>query len=149
MDRSELILLVCRAGEQACGIPVGHVHEICRPLRLEAAPGAPAGVSGIAMLRGQATPVLDLGWVLSGRPLDSARRWIRLRVGERAVALAASAVSGLRAVPAADFQALPPVLSGSGARQSYALLDRELVAVLDASRAVPPELWRIAGGAGA
>ena len=53
-------VLVVMAGARACAIPLHHVGETMRPLRIEPVGRTPGFVRGVSMIRGAPTPVVDL-----------------------------------------------------------------------------------------
>jgi purine-binding chemotaxis protein CheW len=133
-----------------------------RPLPVEPVAGAPSFVLGLAVIRGQPTPVIDAARLLSsgansvGRPAPDpvlpdatapdpvsmpARRFVTLRVGERTVALALDAVLEVRLLPPELLNDTPSLL-GSGTESVSALgaLDTQLLLVLEAGRLIPESL---------
>lgn len=137
--------LVCRVHTRLCALPLAQMLEVLRPLPLETLPQAPPHVLGLARLRGQAVPVLDLAGLLGlERPTgERARRLVHLAVGRRRAALLVDEVLGLQTLEAAQQQALPPLLSESAAQlavQTLARLDGELLLVLNAARLLPASL---------
>lgn len=128
-----------------CAVPLAHAGEVMRPLPVEPLAGAPAGVLGLAVIRGRATPVVDLGALFNdgraGAPADSAR-YVMLRAGDRLVAILVEAVAGIRTVDLARFEALPPLWQGPRPPAIAALgtLDRELLLVLEATRLLPADI---------
>jgi purine-binding chemotaxis protein CheW len=130
--------VLVQAGQHLCALPVGAVLETLRPLRLRPLAGAPAGVSGIAVVRGSPVPVVDLAVLVGGAPSASpARRWVMVRCGARAAALAVDSVVGIRALPPGAVMA--PLVAGAaqGALAELRVRDAQLVLVLEASRLVP------------
>lgn len=130
--------VLVQAGPHLCALPVGAVLETLRPLPLRPLAGAPAGVSGIAVVRGSPVPVIDLAMLVGGAPAASpAQRWVMVRCGARAAALAVDAVLGIRALPPGA--AIAPLVAGAaqGALAGLRIRDAELVLVLEASRLVP------------
>src|SRR3546814_1553136 len=63
-------------GTKEYGLPILQVHEVMRPLPIEAVPGAPAIVLGVINLRGQVVTVIDLRRYLElpEQPLDAETR---------------------------------------------------------------------------
>jgi len=61
--------LVFHVAGHAFGLPIAHVREVLRVVRLSPIPDAPAGVLGMLNLRGAPVPVLDLGRRVAGRSL--------------------------------------------------------------------------------
>src|ERR1700682_2533064 len=94
-------------------VPLAHVIEIMRPLPIERLAGVPAFVSGVAIIRGIPTPVVDLGAIL-GTPNEAAERFVTLRVGNNQVVLSVTAVLGVRDLDTIlALQELPPLLQGA------------------------------------
>lgn len=121
--------LLCRVKGRLCGIPLEHVVETMRVLPLEPIASAPPYVRGLALIRGEALPVVDAATLLEER--EEPTRFITLRVGERRVALAVGAVEGIRDLTEAQVQAPPPLLSETQALQNLGVLDRELLVILE------------------
>jgi purine-binding chemotaxis protein CheW len=134
--------LVVRAGARLCALAVAHVVETLRPLPVTPLRGVPACVRGVAVVRGQAVPVVDLAALLDGGPGRAATRWVLLRCGTRTAALAVEAVVGVRSLDEA-IAAVAPLLAeaGGGAVEKLGSLDGELLVVLRAARLVPEEAW--------
>jgi purine-binding chemotaxis protein CheW len=122
------------------------VREIMRALALTAMPDAPAYVSGVAIIRGEPTPVLDLGVLLGGTPVR-AQRFISLHVPQSApsahrpqiqssCALAVERVDGIRLMPEAQIQGLPSLLQGAEASmvQAISRQSASLLMLLDSMR---------------
>ncbi|HEU4583992.1 MAG TPA: chemotaxis protein CheW, partial [Polyangiaceae bacterium] len=104
--------------------------------------GAPGYVCGLSILRGSPVPVVDLGLLLGGEQVR-ATRLVALRAGARSVALAVSAVLGVRTL--GGDSALPPLLkqAGHGAIEALGSLDHELLLVLQGARLVPEEVYAL------
>lgn len=140
-----LALLVCRVGTRLCGIPLEHVLETMRPLSTEPLANLPDFVDGLALIRGRPTPVLAtdrlLGAELAPR---TPGRYVTIRLGERAVALAVDGVLGIRSIEQGRLAELPPLLRGSGhdALAELGTLDRQLLLVLEHSRLLPEPVWQ-------
>lgn len=135
-------LLVCQVRDRVCALPLAHVLETMRPQPLATIPGSPPYVCGLAMIRGEAIPTLDLA-CLMGLPGTASGRFITIQRhdhqhagGKPAVALAVQAVHGVRQVAAAELHALPSLLRESDADLVSAISakDAELLMVLDSIR---------------
>lgn len=137
--------LVFRTGQQLCALPLGHVVETMRPLPLRPVAGAPAGVLGLALIRGSALPVIDVGSLIGHRAL-APDRFIAVRAAERRFALCADAVVGIRDLPAEALQTLPPLLRDADSLvvENISRLDNELVLLLDGARLLPPDWEHLA-----
>ena len=139
LSSTRLAVVLVRAGNLFCALPLASVIETLRSPPVTAIAGAPQWVQGVAVIRGATVVVVDLGILLG---LDSAEisqaRVITLRVGDRVVGLAVESIVGVRefdrtllsAVPPLLLQAHPEVLNAIG------LLDGELMLVLDGSRII-------------
>ncbi len=134
--------LLVRVARRVCVLPLGDVIEVMRPQPLVALAGAPDYVRGLAVLRGAATPVLDLAALLDGRPSAAPRRLVLVRAGARRVALAVTEAIGVRgSLPASE--ALPPLVRDAAlALEAVGTIDHELMLVLAAARLVPEAQWR-------
>ena len=143
MERTEhdagWYLLASSAG-QLCALPIGCVLEVAPMLKYRPLAGAPEFVLGVSVLRGEPVPVVDLGALVSGGE-SHATRLVSLRVAERAVALAVERVVGCCELPSAVIRSLPALLSPTTSGASgLGVLDGQLVAVLQAGRALPETL---------
>ncbi|HVT81303.1 MAG TPA: chemotaxis protein CheW [Phycisphaerae bacterium] len=135
--------LLMQTGGRTCALPLGNVLEIMRPLETDTAQGAPRGVAGIALVRGHAVPVIDLGILLGSDAAvsKSGTRFVLLQVGTRCAALRVDKVISVREFALDQFEALPPLWRGAENPGVAALgaLDHELLLLLDAARIIPLE----------
>lgn len=134
-------VLLVRAGGRVCALPLAHVIETLRPLPTTPCSGVPAFVLGAAVVRGAAVPVVKLDLFL-GAPPAPATRFVLVRSGARAAALAVDAVSGVASLAGMEPAATPLLGAGAGALEALGALDGELVALLHAARVVPDDAWR-------
>jgi purine-binding chemotaxis protein CheW len=131
-------VLLVRAGARLCGIPARAVSETMRPLPATPAAGAPPWVRGVAIVRGEPVPVVDLSALLGGAPDGTPARWVVVRAGGREAALAVAAVLGVSELDPAGARDLPLVRDAcAGALSSLRTLDGDLLVVLGAARLVP------------
>lgn len=139
-----MALLICRTQGWTCAVPVAQVRETMRPQAITRMPDAPGHVLGMAVIRGMATPVLDMGVLLGGAPVQ-AGRFILMTVQAQGtqpeqppqrLALAVEQVEGIRAVPAAELQSLPSLLQGPAPSMVLATTrqDATLLMLLDSVR---------------
>ncbi|MBB3294772.1 purine-binding chemotaxis protein CheW [Mitsuaria sp. BK045] len=146
-------VLVCRARSRLCGLPLDAVEETLRPQPLRPLMSPAVHVQGLARIRGDWLPVVDLAGLLglsdagaAGAPpppgAAPVRRYVVVRAGERRVALAVAEVLGLQTFAAEQLRALPPLLRDRdhGAVTALAERDDELIAVLDQARLLPDDL---------
>ena len=133
-------------GHALAAIPARHVRETMRPLPLEPIAGAPAFVSGAAIVRGRPVPVVDAAKLVSGQTIE-ARRWLALEVGARTAILAVHEVIGVQPLNVVNEPA--PLLAGAarGAIDELATRDGELLAVLRAAKLLDLSEERIEGKA--
>jgi len=145
IEPSENVLLV-RAGARICALPLAHVAETMRRLPVARLVGMPAFVEGAAVVRGETVPVIDLGALLGGAATRVAPRFVLIRAGARRAVISVDEVVGLAPLPPAHGV---PLLSGAagGAVEALGARDRRVLAVLDASRLVPEDVWQAAGAA--
>jgi purine-binding chemotaxis protein CheW len=139
------VVLLIRAGQRKCALPINDVVETFRPLPVEVVAGVPPFVAGVALIRGNPTPVLDLRLLLEGgeerRPH---RRFVLLKVDRRRVALAVDEVWGVRRIPAWALDAPPPLLSEVSGQAIAALgvADEQLLTLLRAVWLLPTDEWQ-------
>lgn len=132
-------MLLVRAGNLGCALPLESISETMRPLPVEPLSEMPLLVQGLAIVRGAPTPVVDLSLLLRGEASSLNTRWVLLRVGESPVALAVEAVLGIRVLQAADLVEVPPLLSKAHPEliQGLGALDRDLLLVLESAHLLP------------
>jgi purine-binding chemotaxis protein CheW len=138
--------LLLRVGDHICALSLSSVIEVMRPLPLEEISGLPGIVGGVSLIRGKPTPVVRLGAFFDApQPTDG--RFVAIRAGERVVALEVDSIAGIGPLPGAA-ETLPPLLSNAsaGALETIAVLDRELMLVLDSGKIVPEQLWNVLNG---
>jgi purine-binding chemotaxis protein CheW len=137
------IWLLCRAGSFVCALPLMHVIEIMRILRLEPIADAPTFVRGLSIIRGLPTPVVDIAHVFGGCPA-SPLRLVTVKAGTRVVALAVDSVLGVRSIDtAAIAEPWPPLLQDAGSEMVSAIgrLDSDLLLFLNTACIVPEALF--------
>jgi purine-binding chemotaxis protein CheW len=140
-------VLICRVGQRRCALPVGVVIETMRPQPIAPIVGAPDAVLGIAMVRGSATPVVDLSAMFDARS-TAVGRFVTIRAAVRIIALAVDEVIGISALDRASLRALPPLLGDArtSAIESIGSADNELLVVLRAARIAPEGLVELERG---
>ena len=79
-------VLVVMVGARACAFPLHHVAETMRPLPIKAVAGTPGFVRGVSVIRGTATPVVDLKALLeNSENSPSYGRFVALKLDDRRV----------------------------------------------------------------
>jgi purine-binding chemotaxis protein CheW len=139
---SGTLMLIVRAAGRLCGLPLTSVVEIMRPLPVQALAGLPAYLRGLAVIRGQPIPVVDVSTLLAGVAGDRIGRFLTMRGEGRPFSLAVEAVLGMRTVDRGALRAIPELREP--ARElvdSVGALGTELLTVLKASRAFADEMW--------
>jgi purine-binding chemotaxis protein CheW len=133
--------LLCRLGAHVCALPLGHIVEILRPLPIEPVADAPRFVRGLSLIRGSPVPVVDTTLLLDESGAEP-ERLVMIKIGGRLVALAVTAVLGVRSIDAGSAHPPPPLLREAAGEIVSAIgtLDAELLLFLDAARLVPREL---------
>jgi purine-binding chemotaxis protein CheW len=136
--------MLCRVGARLCILPLSCVVETMRPQPVEAVVGAPPFVSGLAVIRGLPTPVVDARRLLGADEHSPPTRFVTLKVGARSVALAVDAVIGIRPLAGLSTDALPPLLGQTdGPASAVGAVDRELLQVLQEARLIPAAVWAV------
>jgi len=136
--------LIVTAGSRRCAIPLASVIETMRPLPTEPVAGTPPFVRGLSVIRGTPTLVVDLRGLLDGTASSgTAGRYVTLKAGARAVALAVETVVGIRTLTSAETAELPSLLGAAGRETIEAIgtHDAELLVVLRAARLGQADLW--------
>ena len=72
-------VLLVRIGVLTAALPVTDLVETCRPLPIEAVPGAPSFVLGLSIIRAAPVPVLDLGQLLGNPGPNAIARFVTVR----------------------------------------------------------------------
>ncbi len=147
MDEAHLL---CRAGSCVCALPLVHVSETMRALPLEALGGMPDFVLGLAIVRGAPTPVVDVSRLVGGAR-GAPARFVTVKTRRTPLALAFDEVLGVRVLAPRSLQEIPPLLGGSraGIVSAIGALDRELLVLLEAARALPESVWAALAARGA
>ncbi len=130
--------LICQVRHLCCALSVSHVVETMRPQPVEPLTSAPGFVMGVAVIRGVAVPVVDVGALLGSSEPPRPTRFITLAIGERSVALAVEGVVGVRVLPRDALEELPPLLRDArvDAIERIGTLDARLLVVLRTARMV-------------
>ena len=132
-------VLLVRSGARLCALPVADVVETMRRLQVAPLAGTPSFVDGVAVVRGEPAPVVNLDRILGGGGGDvagRAARFVRVRCGARAALLAVDEVLGVRAL---SVEGAPPLLSAAAhaAVEAVAAADGSLLVLLRSARLVP------------
>lgn len=127
-------VLLFAVGGHVCALPLTHVAEVMRMQPVTPRGTLTAGVLGSAIIRGQATPVVDTSLLLDGVPTD-APSLVLLRFEARQVALAVEHIIGPSKLTPDQMRQAPALLRDDAAMiTSIGVRDAELVHVLDAIR---------------
>lgn len=139
--------LILGVHTRVCAVPLRHVIETMRPLRIEGVSGAPSFVRGLAIIRGIPTPVVDLGAVLGTSGESTGECFVTVRAGARQVALLVNTVLGIRDLDVlTTTQELPPLLQGASSEviEKIGTLDKRLLMVLQDGWKLADEVWQAA-----
>ena len=130
--------LYCHSGIHHCALPLTYVVEIMRPQPVAPVAGALPFVLGLAVIRGEAMPVISAALLLGGVD-DAARRFVSIQAGGGCAVLAVDDVLGVRDVDAGRAGALPSLLSAAAhdAVSAIAVRDTAFLLFLDIARLVP------------
>jgi purine-binding chemotaxis protein CheW len=143
--------LVFRAGALLGALRLDEVIETMRPLPVRHLAGTPGFITGICVMRGEPTLVVDVARLLGGCAAEVSR-YVAVRTGRGPVALATGPILGIRTV-AADGEARQAALLGEAAARLIAAVgtvDAEPVLLLQSLDLVPDEAWAaVAAPAGA
>jgi purine-binding chemotaxis protein CheW len=136
--------LLVRAGGVTCAFALSQVVETMRPLPVTPMANLPNFVLGVALVRGRATPVVDLARFFDGVSSGESCRFVTLRTGERFVAALVDRVAGVSELNARQMAELPPLLSRvrPGVVQAIHELDSELIVLLESAYLLPDNFWQ-------
>lgn len=134
--------LLCRVRGLLCALPLEHVEETMRPLKVEPMAGSPSFLLGLTVIRGAVVPVVYAALLLSGE-VSQPTRFVTVKAGPRRIALAVDAVLGIRAMPSGSLDALPMLFQDAtlDAVSAVGTLDSELMLVLRGARLIPEHVW--------
>jgi purine-binding chemotaxis protein CheW len=135
--------LVVRAQAYLCALPLHVVIETMRPLPIEPLAGVPPYVSGMSIVRGEPTPVIDLALLL-GATRELPWRFVTVRSSGKQVALAVGAVAGIYDLDCRVMDQLPPLLRSVSAEfvKSVSILDEQFLFALRSGWELPQEVWQ-------
>lgn len=135
------LALFCKVETRLCALPCAAVVEIMRRQPIAPVAGAPRIVSGVSIIRGAATPVIDLAILLGGDASEPAY-FVVVALPGRQVALGVDTVLGVRPLAVDGLGPLPPLLRDANPDLVSAIraLDNELLLVLGGMLDVPAEL---------
>ncbi|WP_374471166.1 chemotaxis protein CheW [Phenylobacterium sp.] len=96
MAAADGAVLTFRVGERRLAVAAEEVAEVVRRPRITRVPHAPAGLAGVASIRGEVAPVVALGRVLDGRDAEATERSrVIVLHGAPPLGLAVDEVTGL------------------------------------------------------
>ena len=136
-------MLLMQTSQFRCAMATRDIVEVMRPLPVTPMPGVPAFVRGVAVIRGQSVPVVDLGMLLGAAAPAVAGRWVVLRLEERRVVLAVDAVWGVVLLDRSVLAAAPPLLRDARAEliATMGVMDQQLYLTLNSGRILADEVW--------
>lgn len=142
---SDETMVLCRARQTWCALPLEGVLETMRPPVTTPLLGQPPFVTGVALIRGDSTPVVDVGGLIGSDGPPAPARIVTVGRPPRVVALAFEEVRGLVLLAPQTLRTLPPLLAphGPGAIAALGALDTELLLVLQPARVVPAAVWDV------
>src|SRR5262249_54456304 len=119
-----------------CAVPLSDVIETMRPLPARPLSGMPPFVRGLAAIRGEAVPVIDLGSLVAGQGDSDVKRYVTIRSGARPVALGVEEGVGGRLLEPERMAGPPALLHDAGGRlvEAVAALGEGVLMILDGSR---------------
>jgi purine-binding chemotaxis protein CheW len=142
-SRNAASFLVCRSNGCLCALPLMSVAETMRPLAIEPLAAMPPFLLGVSVIRGAPVPIVDTAKLLGSTTPMRPQRVVTLRIGERLVGLAVESVLGVRAIPHASRNQIPPLMQriGDDTESAITRLDAEWLLVLEIARIVPESAW--------
>ena len=142
---ADVASLVFQAGPLLCALRLDEVIETMRPLATHPLAGTPVFVSGICIMRGIPTLVIDVARLLGGARAEISR-FVAVRTERGPVAFATGDIHGVRPVSADSSLRHDALLGAAPARLVAAVgtIDAEPVLLLQSMRLVPDEVWAAA-----
>ncbi|MGH7481288.1 MAG: chemotaxis protein CheW [Longimicrobiales bacterium] len=127
MPPGEETLVVVRIRDLDYGLPVAAVREVVRAPAITAIPHVPRAVRGVASIRGEIVPIVDLGLRLGGGETSADGRVVLVDSpsDDGAVGLLVAAVVGLTPVLPREGEAGEPAEDGPGAPFARAVVRAE------------------------
>ena len=113
-------IVVFRLREEEYGIRIANVQEINKMDNIARFPGAPSFISGMADLRGDVIPILNLAsfFAVGGLGYDKASRFLVVELGKKRIGVLIDSVSEVLKVSRINLEEVPETLNGS-ARNGY------------------------------
>jgi purine-binding chemotaxis protein CheW len=123
---SQIDLACLEVRGQIYGVEVQQIREIVRAQTLTPLPNAPLLLEGVIDLRGVIVPVVDLGRVLGGAPIDSEgqARIAIVEVDGLVFGLRVGAASDVLPVAASDLRSPPALVAQAGYEAVRAVVRR-------------------------
>jgi purine-binding chemotaxis protein CheW len=121
------------------GFDVARLREVVRWQPATPLPGAPPVIDGVVDLRGAVIPIVDLGRILAGAPIDvTPRARIAIaEIGDRIVGLAVEAAIDVISVEGSELSDPPDVAAGTRSGLTASVVrrpDAEPIVVLSLER---------------
>jgi chemotaxis signal transduction protein/DNA-binding transcriptional regulator YiaG len=126
-------LLLVEIGAERLAIPVGMVREVLAAVEPRALPGQPPAMLGVAVVRGEPVPCIDLAALL-GIPAAGATRGVVLEARDGPLMALVSDADDVRDVAAEQVLDIPPGWTRCEAVNQLARLGVELVPIVNANR---------------
>jgi purine-binding chemotaxis protein CheW len=141
-DSRNVPLLIVRAADRLCGVPLTSVVEILRPVAIQELAGLPAYLCGLSVIRGQPTAVVDVSTLLTGISDGRIGRFLSMRTDGKPFALRVQSVLGIDRVERHTLRGLPELAEPArDLVDSVGTLGKELLTVLRSSLAFSQEVW--------
>jgi purine-binding chemotaxis protein CheW len=142
-----MLHIICRIADSEYAIPAAEISQMESFSGATPVPGAPTYVAGLAHLRQQVIPVVDLrarfGLPAVAPTLDS--RIVVVQVGTRRVGLLVDSAREVQNIAPEQQQDAPDLLlkQSTGFVRSVAQVDNRIIMLLDASRVIGEELAHV------
>jgi len=147
-EQRQYVLFRLRAEEY--GLPIRRVQSIIRYEEPTPVPRAPHGVEGVINLRGQVIPLVDLGLILLGDPIEptQASRIIVVESPLGPVGLAVDVVFEVASIAESEIRPAPAAALGEETSEAFEGVvhhGERLVILLDSDKALPRPVFMSAG----
>lgn len=144
METKELQLVVFRMGKEEYGVDVSQVREIIKMENITRIPNSSDCIEGVINLRGQVTPVINLGKKLS---LDSCQctRVIILELNSATLGIMVDAVNEVARLPSSCIESIPSLIGGTNSEhvKGVGKMNDRLLILLDIKSLLKEDIGKL------
>ncbi len=133
---AEVQLVVYKLGDELCATDISRLHEIIRLKKIQKVPEMPEFIEGVAILRGNVVPIIDLNkkFNLPYRQTDKKTKVIVVGVQQQYVGFRVDDVTEIMRVEGNDIETSVDFIKHMGAKEyiaGVAKSEQKLIALID------------------